>query len=117
MVHPRRPNIHVDDLVDLYLFALDRRLAGVYNAAFENLTVAEIAATIADRIPSAIETTPSNDPRSYRLCSDRLVGAGFLPKKNVSVAIEELAAAYHDGRLVDRPNWHTVRWMKEQNLG
>ena len=33
-----RPNIHIDDLVDLYLFALDRRLAGVYNAAFENLT-------------------------------------------------------------------------------
>jgi nucleoside-diphosphate-sugar epimerase len=112
-----RPNIHMDDLVDLYLFALDRRLAGVFNAAFENLTVAEIAAMIADRIPSAIETTPSNDPRSYRLCSDRLVGSGFRPKKNVSMAIEEMAAAYHDGRLVDRPNWHTVRWMKEHNLG
>ena len=38
-----RPNIHIDDLVDLYLFALDRRLGGVYNAAFENLTVLEIA--------------------------------------------------------------------------
>src|SRR6202163_1305138 len=41
-----RPNIHIDDLVDLYLFALDRRLAGVYNAAFENLTVLEIATSI-----------------------------------------------------------------------
>ena len=32
-----RPNIHIDDLVDLYLFAFERRLAGVYNAGFENL--------------------------------------------------------------------------------
>ena len=38
-----RPNIHIDDLVDLYLFAFDRRLAGLYNAGFENLKVREIA--------------------------------------------------------------------------
>jgi len=29
-----RPNIHIDDLVEVYLFALDHRLAGVYNAGF-----------------------------------------------------------------------------------
>jgi len=29
-----RPNIHIDDLVDLYRFALDRRLNGVFNAGF-----------------------------------------------------------------------------------
>ena len=34
-----RPNIHIDDLVQVYLFALDRRLAGVYNAGFENLSI------------------------------------------------------------------------------
>ena len=38
-----RPNIHIDDLVDLYLFAFERRLAGVYNAGFENLSVRDIA--------------------------------------------------------------------------
>src|SRR5207247_11165706 len=38
-----RPNIHIDDLVDLYLFALDRRLSGVYNAGFENLSGQVIA--------------------------------------------------------------------------
>src|SRR5438132_3333622 len=42
-----RPNIHIDDIVDLYLFAFDRRLAGVYNAGFENLAVRDIAALIA----------------------------------------------------------------------
>jgi nucleoside-diphosphate-sugar epimerase len=32
-----RPNIHIDDLVELYLFAFEKRLAGVYNDGFENL--------------------------------------------------------------------------------
>jgi nucleoside-diphosphate-sugar epimerase len=113
-----RPNIHVDDLVDLYLFAFEQRLAGVYNAAFENLTVLEIAERVAEHIPSRITIKPDDaDPRSYRLCSDRLCATGFRPKKNVANAVGELAAAFKAGTLVDRPNWHTVKWMKEHNLG
>jgi nucleoside-diphosphate-sugar epimerase len=113
-----RPNIHIDDLIDLYLFALERRLAGVYNAAFENLTVLEIARLVADEIDAEIDVESANtDPRSYRLCSDRLLATGFTPKKNVSTAIRELEAAYRDGRLTDEPNWHTVNWMKERKLG
>jgi nucleoside-diphosphate-sugar epimerase len=112
-----RPNIHLDDLVDLYLFTLERRLAGVYNAAFENLTVLDIAKLVAEEVPAEIAIHESNDPRSYRLCSDRLVDTGFAPRKNVRIAIRELAAAYREGRLTDRPPWHTVSWMKEHNFG
>jgi len=112
-----RPNIHIDDLVDLYLFVLEHRLSGVYNAAFENLTILEIAKIIAAQIPSDITVKPSNDPRSYRLCSDRLLATGFAPKKNVATAVRELAAAYHGGRLADLPNWHNVSWMKERMVG
>jgi nucleoside-diphosphate-sugar epimerase len=112
-----RPNIHIDDLVDLYLFAIDRRLAGVYNAAFENLSVIEIARLIAQQIPAEIEVQPSNDPRSYRLSSDRLLETGFRPKKNVAIAVRELAEAFRDKRLTDAPNWHNVKWMKQRKLG
>jgi nucleoside-diphosphate-sugar epimerase len=112
-----RPNIHIDDLVGLYLFAIDRRLAGVYNAAFENLTVLDIAQRVAEQVPSEIVIEPSIDPRSYRLSSDRLTAAGFAPQKNVAIAVAELAAAYREGRLADRPNWHNVKWMKERHLG
>jgi nucleoside-diphosphate-sugar epimerase len=107
-----RPNIHIDDLVDLYLFALDRRLAGVYNAAFENLTVLEIANLVAEQVPAEIAIQPSIDPRSYRLCSDRLLATGFAPKKSVAIAVRELHEAYRAGRLRDEPNWHNVGWMK-----
>ena len=72
---------------------------------------------IAAHVPAVVQMRPSNDPRSYRLCSDRLSAAGFAPKKNVAAAIRELAAAYHEGRLKDEPNWHNVTWMKERNLG
>jgi len=113
-----RPNIHIDDLVDLYVFAYEQRLAGVFNAAFENLTVLEIAQLIAGQVPAEIAVqADTRDPRSYRLCSDRLRAAGFAPKKNVSAAVGELQTAYRDGRLVDRLNWHTVSWMKAHNLG
>jgi nucleoside-diphosphate-sugar epimerase len=111
-----RPNIHIDDLVDVYLFALDRRLAGVYNAGFENLSVLEIARRIAARLPASVQILPSNDPRSYRQCSDRLVAAGFVPTRTVSTAVDELAAWYAAGRLRDDPASHNVSWMKRHNL-
>jgi nucleoside-diphosphate-sugar epimerase len=113
-----RPNIHLDDLVDLYVFAMERRLAGVYNAAFENLTINEIAQLVAEQLSATITVQPdSADPRSYRLNSRKLLGTGFAPKKNVATAVGELAAAYRSGALIDRPNWHTVSWMKQQQLG
>lgn len=112
-----RPNIHIDDLVDLYLFAYDRRLAGVYNAGFENLTVQQIAEAVASHAPAEITVLPSNDPRSYSVCSDRLSATGFAPQKSVSIAIAEMVKAYHDGRLRDEPAWHNVKWMKAHHIG
>jgi len=112
-----RPNIHVDDLVDVYLFARDRRLAGVYNAGFENLSVLDIAQRIAARVGAEIKILPSNDPRSYRVCSDRLLATGFAPGKNVAIAIDEMVAAFRSGALKDDPASHNVTWMKQHNLG
>jgi nucleoside-diphosphate-sugar epimerase len=111
-----RPNIHIDDLVEVYLFALDHRLAGVYNAGFENLSILEIAQRIASRVPAEVQIFPSNDPRSYRQCSDRLVAAGFAPTRNVAAAVDELAMLYAAGQLRDEPWSHNVSWMKQHNL-
>ncbi len=112
-----RPNIHIDDLVDAYLYLFEHRIGGVYNAGFENLTVLEIASRIAERVPAEVKVLPSNDPRSYRVCSDRLVAAGFAPRKSVATAIEEIVAAHRDGWLKEEPVTHNVTWMKQHNLG
>jgi nucleoside-diphosphate-sugar epimerase len=111
-----RPNIHIDDLVDVYLFALDRELSGVYNAGFENLTVMEIAKAVTREIPASIDVRPSNDPRSYFVCSDKLLGTGFAPTRTVQMAIREMAAAYHDGRLTDEPISYNVLWMRQNSF-
>jgi nucleoside-diphosphate-sugar epimerase len=111
-----RPNIHIDDLVDVYLFAFERRLAGVYNAGFENLTVREIADAVTREAPATVDVRPSNDPRSYFVCSDKLLGAGFAPKKTVQMAIREMAAAFRSGSLQDEPVSYNVHWMRQHNF-
>ena len=112
-----RPNIHIDDLVDLYLFAFEQRLAGVYNAGFENLAVRDIAALITEHVPADVTVLPSNDPRSYSICADRLLAAGFKPRKDVTTAIREMVAAYRDGRIKDDVSSYNVNWMKQHNFG
>ncbi|GEA11669.1 SDR family oxidoreductase [Alteromonas sp. KUL49] len=58
-----RPNIHIDDITDLYLFLLDNpQNTGVYNAGFENITILDIAEQIGKGIDTEIIVTPSNEP-------------------------------------------------------
>jgi nucleoside-diphosphate-sugar epimerase len=109
-----RPNIHIDDVTDLYLFLLDHPEAtGIFNAGFENLSIQQIAEMATQKASAKITILPSNDPRSYRVNSDRLLAAGFNPKKTVSDAIDEICAAYKDGRLKDEDRFHNLKWMQK----
>lgn len=113
-----RPNIHIEDMVGAYLhlLRLDKSLAGVYNVGFENMTVQDIAKRVSGFIASDLEFVNSNDPRSYRLDSSKLIRTGFSPKKGVDEAIQEVYTALCDGSLKDDPKWHTVKWMKENGI-
>ncbi len=108
-----RPNIHMDDITDVYLFMLENpQCRGIYNAGFENMSLMEIAEKIASRIQAQIVVTDSNDPRSYRVNSDKLLAAGFRPKKGVADAFSEIAEKYHAGALADEDRWYNLRWMQ-----
>lgn len=108
-----RPNIHIDDITDLYIFLLERPgITGVFNAGFENISIREIAERVARSIPAEIVVTPSNDPRSYRQNSDKLRHAGFSPRKTVDDAIREIVVAYQRGDLKDIDRWHNLKWMQ-----
>jgi len=112
-----RPNIHIDDITDLYIFLLENpQITGIYNAGFENITVGEIAEIIKEKINADVVTTASNDPRSYRVNSDKLLATGFIPKKNVRIAIEEMIVAYNQGLLVDQDKWYNLKWMQKTVL-
>lgn len=108
-----RPNIHIDDITDLYIFLLEHpEITGVFNAGFENISIREIAERVAQSIPAEIVVTPSNDPRSYRQNSDKLRRAGFTPRKTVDDAIREIVVAYQRGELKDIDRWHNLKWMQ-----
>ena len=112
-----RPNIHVDDITDLYIFLLDRPdVLGIYNAGFENLSIKTIAEKISEHIPATINIQPSDDPRSYRINSDKILAAGFKPKKSVSNAISEIAEAYRSGALKNEDRFYCLKWMSENVL-
>jgi nucleoside-diphosphate-sugar epimerase len=109
-----RPNIHIEDITDLYLHLIDHpEITGIYNAGFENISIMDIAKLIAKYIPVDIDVTPSNDPRSYRINSDKLLSTGFKPKKNVDNAIHEIIEKYRSGELKDEDHFYNLRWMEK----
>jgi nucleoside-diphosphate-sugar epimerase len=113
-----RPNIHIEDITDLYIFLIERKdLIGVYNAGFENLTINKIAEMVCKHVPANIIIKQSNDTRSYRIDSSKLLKLGFKPKYNVNDAIKEIVFAYNNGELINEERFHTVNWMQKNNLG
>ena len=112
-----RPNIHIDDITDLYLHLLDHpEVTGIYNAGFENISIMDIAKLVTQYVPVEIAVTPSNDPRSYRINSDKLLATGFKPKKTVDDAIREIIEKYRVGKLKDEDRFYNLRWMEQTVL-
>ena len=112
-----RPNIHIEDITDLYLHLIDHpEITGIFNAGFENISIMDIAKLITKYIPVEIEVTPSNDPRSYRINSDKLLSTGFKPKKKVEDAIREIIEKYQSGELKDEDHFYNLRWMEKTVL-
>jgi nucleoside-diphosphate-sugar epimerase len=108
-----RPNIHIEDIADVYLHFLARpELTGVYNAGFENITIREIADRVTRQVAARITVTSSADPRSYRLNSDKLLATGFRPRRTVDDAIGELVRLHAQGALHDEDRFHNLRWMQ-----
>lgn len=113
-----RPNIHIQDMVSVYqhFLANPQLPSGAYNAGFENITILDIAEKVASKLGAQIKVTESNDPRSYRQNSDKLLATGFTPQYSVSAAIDDLIAKYQSGELIDTDQSYTVRWMKHLHL-
>lgn len=112
-----RPNIHIDDITDLYVFLLDHpEVTGVFNAGFENISILDIAHLVTKQVQAEISVTASSDPRSYRVNSDRLLATGFKPKKSVEDAISEIVQKFRSGALKDEDHFYNLRWMEKTVL-
>ncbi|HYH18740.1 MAG TPA: SDR family oxidoreductase [Azospirillum sp.] len=127
----KRPNLHVQDMVDLYRLLLtvpDDAIAGqMFNAGYQNHTVAEIAEMVRsvveeeypEKAPIEIVRTPSNDLRSYHINSDKISRyIGFRPKRSIADAVRDLCRAFREGLLPDSmtdSRYINVKVLKDGN--
>ena len=113
-----RPNIHIQDIANVYrhFLAHPEIESGCYNAGFENISILDIAERVNSKIGAEIVVSASNDPRSYRQDSSKLLATGFQPSHSVADAIGEIAEAFHQNALPDGDSCYTVKWMQGLKL-
>lgn len=123
-----RPNIHIEDVTDLYaqlLMEPASRINGkIYNAGFQNRTIADIAQIARDVVsrempelgPIEIVTTATDDNRSYRVNSDKIAAElGFRPRHTIEDAVRDICDWYRAGRFPDSlgdPKYFNVKLLK-----
>ena len=109
-----RPNIHIGDVTDLYVKMLeypDELVAGeTFNAGYENHTVSQLAEMVKsvveqefpEKAPIPIQTTASNDNRSYHVSSRKIAARlGYRPERTIEDAIRDLCSAFKSGKFHD----------------
>jgi nucleoside-diphosphate-sugar epimerase len=122
----KRPNIHVQDMADLYVFLLqqpDETIDGeIYNAGYENHTLDQLAEMVRRQVGNdiMIDVVPTNDLRSYHVSSEKMrQKLGFEPKHTIEDAIRDLVSAFRAGKLpnsLDDPRYFNIRRMQELSL-
>jgi nucleoside-diphosphate-sugar epimerase len=101
-----RPNIHIEDMTDLYLKLLqapDEAIDGkVWNAGYHNLKVREIAEMVRAEVGRDVKVvvTPTDDHRSYHVSSEKIRRElGFCAERSVKDAIIDLKTAFDAGKV------------------
>lgn len=120
-----RPNIHIADMVGVYLDLLtqpDARIDGeIFNAGCENRTVAELATLVQDNVEGdiGVEIVPTNDNRSYHVSAEKMQRVlGFTTKYTIADAVVGLCEAFADGRVaaMNDPLYHNITRMQQVAL-
>jgi nucleoside-diphosphate-sugar epimerase len=123
-----RPNLHIQDMTDLYLETLQwpaEKIDGkIYNAGWQNLTISAIADIVKAEVGDDVKivTSKTDDLRSYRVSSEKIKNElGWEPKYSVPDAVRELVAAFKAGKIADSltaPRYFNIKtmnaWMAAQ---
>ena len=117
----RRPNLHIQDMTDLYVQCLRRPAEMIdgktYNAGWQNLSIAEIAELVKSTVGKDVQivTSHSDDLRSYHVSSEKIRRElEWEPKYTVPDAVRELLAAFKAGRVpnsLTEPRYFNIKTM------
>jgi nucleoside-diphosphate-sugar epimerase len=124
-----RPNLHVQDYCDAVLMFLDVEddliRNQIFNVGFQNMSIRDLALlvkkVVEEEFPEkgeiGIETTLTNDNRSYHINSDKVTRAiGFKPRHTIEEAIRDLCRAFKLGALpnsMEDDQYYNVRTLKK----
>ena len=121
-----RPNIHIEDMTDLYVQALAWPAAkvdgAIYNAGYENHRVLEIADTVRGVVGADVRivTTPTDDNRSYHISSEKIKRTlGFEPRHTIADAARDLVRAMGEGKVPDAmaaEHYYNIKLMQRVKL-
>ncbi len=122
----KRPNIHIQDMVDAYLLVLGlsrEKVAGnIYNVGSENHTVMELANMVKSIVGDdvTLEVVPTDDNRSYHISSAKIERElGFRCTRTIRDAVRDLADAFSTGLLPDSmtaSRYFNIKRMQEVHL-
>jgi nucleoside-diphosphate-sugar epimerase len=122
-----RPNIHIEDVTDLYVEMLklpaDKIAGKTWNAGYENQSINEIAEIVQSNVGREgveIAREPTNDLRSYRISSEKIKNdIGFVPKHSIADAVTDLVSAFNAGKIpasMTDPKYYNIKTMQAISL-
>lgn len=121
-----RPNLHIEDMTDLYLRLLaapDEAIDGkVWNAGYDNMRVSEIADLVREEVGQHVEVvvTPTDDLRSYHVSSEKIRRElGFTPRRSIADAVADLKTAFGIGQIPNSmtdDRYYNIKRMQSINL-
>jgi len=123
----KRPNIHIEDVAQLYVQALvypKEKIAGkIFNAGYENHTVRQIADLVKENVGRpgiVIAVEPTDDNRSYHISSEKIKKElGFVPKHTIAEAVQDLKKAFEAGKVPEpmtNNRYYNIKTMQAVNL-
>lgn len=124
---PWRPIVHIEDITNAFLSALEAPTDAVWNEAFNvgqsshNYQIRELAQVVAETVPGCeleFASDAGPDKRSYRVSFEKIKQrlSAFKPRWDAKSGAEELAKAYRSGQLLleefEGPRYRRVSQIK-----
>jgi len=85
-----RPFLHVDDAAEAFSYAIEKRMEGIYNVTWKNLTITDTAKNIQKLVPTEIKISKDLvDKRDYKVTASKFEKFGFKAKKDIKFVVNE----------------------------
>ena len=127
----KRPNLHIEDMTDLYVKTLeypeDKIDGKIFNAGYDNMKMKEIGEMVKRVVSKEMNNnqleiiyTPTDDNRSYHVSSEMIrKELGFVAKRSVEQAVKDLCVAFKAGKIPNAmgdKRYYNIKTMQTAKL-